>query len=122
VGTGEGLDPLGACRGEMQAHDPLVVVIVQPFDESGRNGTVDEFDDAVMAQQQVFGDLADRRWRAPVATDGQKQLVLRRCQPDALGLVLAPPLEPPKPVAKGEQSREVVVPELPTARCHIGSR
>jgi hypothetical protein len=122
VGAGEGLDPSLADWGEQQPHDPLVVVVVHALDEPGGDGAVHELDDAVMAQEQVVGDLADRRRAAAVAADCEEQLVLGRRQSDLLGLVLAPSLEAAQPVAEREQALEVLVSQLPTSCRHIGER
>jgi hypothetical protein len=49
-----------AVAGELEAHDPLVLGIGDPPDQTGGFGPVDELDRTVMAQQQVSRDVADR--------------------------------------------------------------
>jgi len=121
VGAGERLDSLGTCRRQAKAHDPLVVVVVDALDEPTGDGAVDELDHAVVAQQQVVGDLSDRRRRA-VAAYREQELVLCAGQADGFGLLLAPPLEAAEPITEGEQSPEVLVTQALSSLRHIGTR
>jgi hypothetical protein len=109
----------GALGGEVQAHDAAVLGLRHPPHQPGGLGPVDQFHDAVVAQQQVVGDLPDRRGRAVVAPDGEQQLVLRRREPGGAGLLLAPMEEPPDAVAELQQPPVVLVTQLPP---HIASR
>jgi hypothetical protein len=118
MGLGECLDPRRAGTREAHTHHAVVVGIGYSFDEPGRCSAVDELDDAVVAQQQVTGDFPDRRRRALTA-DREQELVLGPGEPDRLGLILAPPLEPSQAVAKGEQSGEVCVADRLGSTSHI---
>jgi hypothetical protein len=96
---------------EGEADDAVVLTIGDAAHESGLAGAVDELDDAVVAQQEMVGDLADRR-RATVPADGEKQLVLGGRQSRALRLSLAPAKELAETVAELEQPLELGVGEL----------
>lgn len=122
MGAGEGFEAVDAARRELQTYDALVVVVVDPFDEVGSDSAVDELDDAVMAQQQVLGDVADRRRTRRVPANGKQQLVLRWGQTDALGLFLAPPLKSAQPVTEAQHPGEVVVGQRSTTTIHIVPR
>jgi hypothetical protein len=121
VGVGEGLDALGPPRRESQADDSLIVVVVGSLHQPCSDGAVDELDDAVVAQEEVVGHLADRRRRS-VAADGKEQLVLGTGEAHGLGLLLAPALEAAQPVAERQQTLEVLVVKGPASLSHIGSR
>ncbi len=69
---------------EGEAHGSVVVGVGQAVDEAAALGAVDELDHAVVAEQQVIGNVADGRV-AVVAADRQQQLVLRGCQAGLLG-------------------------------------
>jgi hypothetical protein len=57
----------------------VVVAVVLPAHQSGSFGAVDETDRAVVTEEQVFGDVTDRRAaRVGVAPDRQQELVLDR--------------------------------------------
>ena len=57
----------------------MIVAILAAPHEPGGHGAVDELHGTVVAQEQVFGDVADRGTaRIGMAPDRQKQLVLRR--------------------------------------------
>ena len=94
VEGGEYLDPFGTDARETQSDDPTVIGIPSAGDESGGVGTVHETHSAVMAQEEVVGDLADGR-TAPIAAtpNGQKQLVLGGRQAGGFRLLLAPSFE-----------------------------
>lgn len=98
MGSGQGHELRGTGPAQPEAHDPVVVGIGNPFDEPGPHGPVDELHCAVVAEEQVIGDVADRRWRA-VTPYGEEELMLRAGQPDGLGFLLAPPEEPAQAVA-----------------------
>lgn len=75
----------------------MIVWVARSNDESCALGTIDETDDAVVAQEEVVGYFADRR--APlvaVASDGEKELMLGRSEAGDPRLLLAPPLESPQ--------------------------
>jgi H+/Cl- antiporter ClcA/CBS domain-containing protein len=121
VSAGEGLDALEPRRGQAEADDALIVVVVHPSDEPGRDRTVDQFDDAVVPEEEVVGELTDRR-RCSVAPDGEQELMLRSGQTDGPSLLLAPAMEPPQAVAEGEQPSEVLVLQPSASSRHIVSR
>lgn len=50
-----------AVGGEPDACDAPVIAVGPALDVPGRFGAVDEFDGAVVAQQQVTGEVPDRR-------------------------------------------------------------
>ena len=87
--AGEGLHLANAGVTQPNANDSLVVDVVDTLDQTSRNGSIHELDDAVVSEQQVLSHLADRR-RTSVTADCEQQLVLGARQPDRLGLVLAP--------------------------------
>jgi hypothetical protein len=88
----------------VQPDDPVVVPVLTPSDEPGGLGSIDQADCAVVAQQQVFGHVADGR-PAPIGMtpNGEQQLVLSRRDAGRLGLLLAPAQEAPEPGAELEQ-------------------
>jgi hypothetical protein len=94
----------------MQAHDAVVVGVGHTLEQSCRLGPVDELDGAVVAQQEMLGDVTDRGWLA-VAANCQEQLVLRSCQSDRARLIIAPMQETAETVAEREQAGEVTVAE-----------
>ena len=93
---------------EGEAHDSVIVRVDRTRDESGPLGAANQLDDAVVAQQEMVGDVSDRR-RSVVTPDGQQQLMLGRCEADGPGLPLRPPFEATQGVAEGEQLPEVRV-------------
>jgi hypothetical protein len=97
--------------GEAEPDRPRVVGVLAALDQARRHRTVDQLDRAVVADQQVAGDVADgRARRVAVATDREQELVLRRGQPGGDGPVGAPAKEPSQPGAEVEQP--LVVPLL----------
>jgi hypothetical protein len=98
--------------GEAEADDPLILRIAGPLHQAGAHGPIDQLDGAVVAQQQVLGDIADRR-RATVSPDGEEELMLRSGDPDRLRLLLAPPQEAAEPVTKAQEALEVALGEGP---------
>jgi len=82
-----------AIGAQPQPHDAVIVVVGDLLDQSRSESTSDEFDRAVVAEEQMSGDVADRRclgrrgpavagFGAAVASDREQQLVLGRGQPD----------------------------------------
>lgn len=94
----------------MESNDPVVVAIMLPAHQAGGLGPVHEAHRAVVSQQQVFGDIPDRRtsW-VGVAAHCKQQLVLRGRKSDLLCLLLAPAKEAPQPRAELEQALVVGV-------------
>ena len=83
----------------------MVVGVGAPRHETHRLGAVDQPDRAVVAHQQVAGDVGHRRaLRLGVTAHGQQQLVLRGGQALRLGRPLAPVQEP----AQGDAERQQV--------------
>lgn len=93
MGLGECFDTLVARARQVESYDALVFLVMDALDESCDDGAIDQFDDAVVAQQQVIGDVPDGRGFA-VASDGEQELVLRTGESDGSCLLLAPVLEP----------------------------
>lgn len=113
---------VGPERGEPDAHHAVVDLVGESFDEPRALGAIDEPDHAVVPEQEVIGELADRG-RSSVATDGEEQLVLRRGQADVRCLRLAPAQKASQPIAELEQPHEVVVAETGRVRgVHIAPR
>lgn len=96
--------------GQPDAHDPAVIEIGCPLHHPGPLSTVDEFHRAVRSQQQVGGEIADRRRvTSRVPLDRDKQLILDVSQAGSLRLVFAPSLEPAQGYAEVEQPLEVLL-------------
>lgn len=96
-----GATPLG----EVEPDDPAVLDVGDRVHETGRLCSLHEADGAVVAQQQGVCHIADRRTPGvPVAADGDEQLMLGRCQPDASGQLLAPPEEAAQPRPRGKEA------------------
>jgi hypothetical protein len=94
----------------VQANDPVVVTVLAAVDEPCGFGSVDEADCAVMAEQQMLGDVTDRGTsRIGMAAHREKQLVLHGGEPDGVGLLLTPVQEPSQPGAELEQTAVVVI-------------
>ena len=72
VGGTEAGQPCFAVRGEGDPGQPAVLGIPPPRDDAREGGPVDEFHHAVVAQQQVLGEVGDRwvlaAWVALIAT------------------------------------------------------
>ena len=98
--------------GETDAHDSMVLVIASTLHQTGRFGTVDELDRAVVAQQQVARDVGHAR-RTPMPPDGKEELMLGRRDVGSLGAFLTPAEEPAQAIAKLEQRLEIGGLELP---------
>ena len=94
VQLGQRLEPSGAVFGEREAGGASMVGIGRAFDESVRFGSVDETDGAVVAKQEIAGDVPDRRTGgAWVALDREQQLVLSGGEVLSVGLLFAPAQE-----------------------------
>ena len=97
---------------EVEAHDPAVVAVGLAADEASAFGSVHQLDGGVVADEEVLGDVPDRRrLRAGVAADGQEELVLLAGEAGLLGLLLAPAEELAQRRAEGEQVAVLVVAE-----------
>jgi hypothetical protein len=106
----EGVELARALAGEVQADHALVVGVGLASHQSGGLGAVDQFDGAVVAQQQVVGNVADRG--SPtigVAADGEQELMLPRGQAGCLGLLFAPSQEAAQSGTEAEKPLVVVV-------------
>lgn len=93
-----------------QAHadHAAVVLVFQALDQAGGLRPVDKAHGAVVAQEEVAGQVADGRpARVLVAADGQEELVLGGRQPGGLGLLGAPMKEPPE--ARPEQEQPLIL-------------
>jgi hypothetical protein len=122
VGGRQRREPALTLAGQRQADDPLILGVGEALDEAEALGAIDELDHAVVAQEEVVGDVADRR-RSAMTSNRQEQLVLRPREADGLRLVLAPVEEPAEPVAEGQEALEVVIGEASSSSTtHIGSR
>ena len=91
VGGGEPIEHPMTFRRELQAHQAPIFSVAITVHEAGPLGSVDELDRAVVTEQQVAGDVADR-WivRPVVAAHGQEELMLLARQSRSGGLVLTP--------------------------------
>jgi hypothetical protein len=99
-----------ALLGETDPHDPVIGGVAEPLDKAGPGSPVDELHRAVVALQEMGGEIADAG-RSAVASHRQEELMLRRCDAGLVGLLLTPAEEPPETVPEVEQSLEVLVRE-----------
>ena len=113
VGGGEGGQAPGARRCQAHVHDPVIVAVWLAADEPGPLGPVDELDHGVVAQEEVVGQITDRR-TAVVAAHGEQELVLGRGQPGRLRLLLAPAEEAAQTVTEAEETPVLGVVEVHT--------
>jgi hypothetical protein len=67
VQMGELLDAASPLIGQLEAHHPGVVAVAVALDETACLGAVDELDGAVVAEEEVRRDVADRRPAADAA-------------------------------------------------------
>jgi hypothetical protein len=105
----------GAPLREPEAHGASIVGVRAAGYEAGGLGAIDQPDRAVVAQQQVVGDVADRRpARVRMTADREEELVLCGSEPGRARLLLAPAQEPAQARAKLQQPPVVVVAELST--------
>jgi len=116
-------------RSENQPHDPAVVVVDDPPDEAGLLGAVDQFDGAVVPEQEMGRRLADRgRQRSRMTPYREQQLMLLRGEAGGGGLFFAPPREPAQTRAELQQGsvlgvEEVCMGHIPSmARAHTTLR
>src|SRR3954454_7613986 len=90
----EGFELLGAAGGEPETDDAVVLGILGALEQLGGHGAVDESDGAVMAQEQVVGDVSDgRSGRVVMTSDGQQELMLGGSEAGGVGVALAPAQE-----------------------------
>ncbi len=67
----EGLQALGAVRGELQTHDPTVVVPSRPLDEASGLSPIHQPDHTVVLEEEVVGHLTNGGpGRDAVTSDG----------------------------------------------------
>ena len=110
VVLGEALQPLAAFGGEVHPHHPRVARILAPHDEPRGGGSVHELDPAVVAQEQIFGEVPDRGSTGAIVTsDGEQKLVLGGGQARRLSLARAPAQKASQPSAQLEQVPVVAV-------------
>jgi hypothetical protein len=102
------LQDLLAVGGQADPHHPAVVGVRDPLHQSGGLGPVHQFHRTVRAQQQVAGQVPDRRGLAARGSlNRHQQLVLDVGQPGRLGLVLAPALKAPQCDPEFQQPLEI---------------
>jgi len=81
----------------------MVIAVSDASEQPGRFGAVHEAHGAVVAQQQLVGDVADLGSAGiNVPSNREQQLMLGGGQPGRSCPILAPMLEPPQASAKGE--------------------
>ena len=83
---------LTSLGGELDPHDPQIDVVDTTPHQACGLGAVDELDDAVVAYEQLGGQVADRgllRFRS--TPYGEKELVLCGSYPDFCCALLCPP-------------------------------
>src|SRR5213076_2201583 len=98
------LQPAHAERGQGDTYHPVVAVVDVPADETGALSPVDQPHRAVVPEEQVAGDVADRGV-GRLAAYREQQLVLRRGDAGGGGLPLAPVQEPPEGVPELQEVR-----------------
>jgi len=79
----------------------MVVRILEALEQSRRYCPVDQFDGAVVPQEEMLGDVADR-WKSSVAFHREEQLVLCASEPHRSCLAVAPVQESPKSITERE--------------------
>ena len=106
----EGADPRFSVIGEPEPHDATVVFVCVPRQESEGLDARRQFDHAVVAHEQVFGCVTDRRPAGVgVAFDCEQKLVLDVGEPDDGSLLFTPPVESAQRRSEPQQSRVVEV-------------
>src|SRR5581483_3707222 len=99
--------------GQPESNEALIFVVSGPSHEPEFLGPADEADGAVMTNQQVVGNVGDRRAaRIAVTSDGDEKLMLRGGQSDRRRLGLAPMAELPQRHPELEELRELLVRQL----------
>lgn len=85
------LEPLRAQLGEAEAYEPMIGIVSFTHDKPGTIGPIDQFDNAVMAEQEVIGNFAHcRPTGIGVPANSEEELMLAWCQSRRLCLALAP--------------------------------
>ena len=120
VSRRQGLQLPAAQGRETEPDDAVVAGVLGPGHQARLLGAVDELDDAVVSEQEMAGDVADRGGRT-VPTDGEEELVLGGREAGPARCLLAPAEEPAQPVPEREQRPVVRVLE-PASAAHIGER
>ena len=83
----------------------MVHCIGHPSDQAQSLRPVGEADDGVMFHEEIAGDVTDRRTvPSGVPPHSQQKLVLRSGQPESLGSLLTPALEPAEFCPERQQS------------------
>lgn len=105
---GERFEAACAVLGQRETNGAPVVKVASALDEARSFRAIDEPDRAVVLEQKVAGDLADRRaaltW---VASDRQEELVLGGGEVLGAGLLLAPVEESAQTGSELEQSQVI---------------
>ena len=108
----ERLEPRGSFIRQRHTHRSASVRVRIPLDQTAGLRTINEPDSAVVAQQEVVRDIADRGtgwiWMAP---DGKQQLVLGGRQILRARLLRAPAQEPSQASPELEQTPVVGIDE-----------
>jgi hypothetical protein len=88
------LQSFGSNFGESQTNEPTISLVSRTQDEPRCIRSIDEFDNAVVAQQQIIGNVA-HCWSAgvSVSADDEKQLMLSWGQSSIMCLPLTPPFK-----------------------------
>jgi hypothetical protein len=95
---------------EGEADHAAVVRVDEALHEAGDLGPIDQLDGAVVAQEEVVGDVADGGRVGPgMAADGEQQLVLLGGEPDGGRLLTTPVQELAQCRAEGEQPLVIAV-------------
>src|SRR5262249_50412224 len=114
VGGGETIEQAPTLAGEVEAHNPSILVVDDAPDETALLGPVDELHHTVVPEQQVLGYVTDRGLpRSFVPSNGEKQLVLLPGEPSRCRLLVAPAKEAAQAGAEGQQ-----LPILAVAESH----
>jgi hypothetical protein len=108
VGGGELIQDLLAPGGQPDPDEPPVAGIGAAPHETGYLSPIDQFDRAVMPQQQVIREIPHgRRLVAGMTLDRYEQLMLDMGQPGFASLIFTPALEPAQAAAERQQVLEV---------------
>lgn len=109
VRAGERCDVSCATAGQLQPDNSVVGRIHVACDQPRQLGTVDEAHHAVVAQQQVIGDIADGGGAPGMPAYREEQLILRGRDAGGNGLLFAPVHEAPELIAKGQEPLVILV-------------